>query len=288
MSSKSVIWIGRVRAEDSSAAISVRVETDGRGPTPEDPAEWIEDPFADPWGDPWTAACAAQSKGPIDLRERPLLAPVRARKVLGIGRNYRAHAEELGNEVPTTPLVFAKMPTCLIGCGAPIPIPAEYDRVDMESELVVVIGRRGRRITRADAWQHVAGYTLGNDVSCRDLQKRDKQWTRAKGMDGFGPCGPMIRMCPSGWVPPIESMSVRGWLDDELRQDGGCSLMVFDVPTLIEHISETITLEPGDLIYSGTPAGVSKLEPGRRVTIRCEGRDFSLGTLTNPCVRAER
>jgi 2-keto-4-pentenoate hydratase/2-oxohepta-3-ene-1,7-dioic acid hydratase in catechol pathway len=218
------------------------------------------------------------------LGDYRLLPPLRSRKVIGIGRNYRAHAEELGNEVPTTPLSFFKSPTCLLASGEAIELPPGYDRIDMESELVVVIGRRGRHVRASRAWEYVGGYTLGNDVSNRDLQRADKQWTRAKGFDTFGPCGPFVRLTPPGFEPPLERMTIRGYLNDQLVQEGACSMMIFDIPTLIEHLSEAMTLEVGDLIYTGTPAGVSALGAGSIVRIELEG--FELGRLTNPVVRA--
>lgn len=220
-----------------------------------------------------------------ELGEYRLCAPVPARKVIGIGRNYRAHAQELGNEVPTSPLSFFKAPTCLLASGDAIALPQGYERIDMESELVVVIGRRARRVLAPDAWEYVGGYALGNDVSNRDLQKRDKQWIRAKGFDTFGPFGPFVRLTPPGFRPPIEQMTIRGYLNDQLVQEGECSMMIFDIPSLIAHLSEAMTLEPGDLIYTGTPSGVSPLGVGAVVRIELDG--FELGRLTNPVVRAE-
>lgn len=280
-------WIARVRSDSGDAStICVRMWTDGEAPGPNTAFEEIDDPFGDPWGDPWSAAHAPAREGGRrgTLAQAQLAAPIRSRKVIGIGRNYAAHAHELGNEVPTSPLSFFKAPTCLLASGDPIQLPAGFDRIDMEAELVVVMGRRARKVTRERAWDFVAGYCLGNDVSCRDLQKRDKQWTRAKGMDTFGPLGPFVRMTPPGFVPPIEDMAVHGYIGDERRQEGACSLMIFDIPTLIEHLAEYLTLEPGDVIYSGTPAGVSALEPGTITSVEVVG--FDLGRLTNPCVRA--
>ncbi len=276
------IWIARVREGDAPAR-SVRLRSEGP-PGPDTELEEIDDPFGDPDADPWALAQAPARPGGLRgrLGEFRLAPPVRARKVIGIGRNYAAHAAEMGNEVPSSPMSFFKAPTCLLASGDPIEIPPGYDRIDMEAELVVVIGRRARGLRREDAWDHIAGYSLGNDVSCRDLQKLDKQWTRAKGFDTFGPLGPFVRMTPPGFVPPIDRMRVHGYIGDERRQDGACDWMIFDIPTLLEHLSEGITLEPGDIIYTGTPEGVSQLGAGTVCAVEVEG--FALGRLTNPCV----
>jgi 2-keto-4-pentenoate hydratase/2-oxohepta-3-ene-1,7-dioic acid hydratase in catechol pathway len=150
----------------------------------------------------------------------------------------------------------------------------------MESELVVVIGRRARDVEPERAWQYVGGYTLGNDVSNRDLQRDDKQWTRAKGFDGFGPLGPMLRLTEPGWVLPVSELRIRGYLDDERVQDGSLGDMIFDIPTLLAHITQCMTLEPGDLIFTGTPAGVSALSPGNLCRVELAG--MALGQLSNP------
>lgn len=284
MSTSSVTFVGRVRVDDDPYPKAIRIRTDGRAPGPDDEVEPIADPFGDPLGDPWQAVEAPMlDDGPRGPLSRYVLAPpVRARKVIGVGRNYAKHAAEMGNEVPDRPLLFFKSPTCLLASGQPIPLPRGYERIDMESELVVVIGRAASKVSEAEAWQHVAGYTLGNDVSCRDLQKADKQWTRAKGFDGFGPCGPFVRLIEPGTALDGTSLRIRGYLDDELRQDGSVADMIFSIPTLIAHLSECMTLEPGDLIYTGTPEGVSPLGVGQRVRIELEGMD--LGRLVNPIV----
>ncbi len=284
MSTTSATFVGRVRVDGDPHPKAIRIRTDGRAPGPQDEVEAIADPFLDPLGDPWAAVEApALEAGPTGpLAQFVLAPPVRARKVIGVGRNYAAHAAEMGNQVPDRPLLFFKAPTCLLASGQPIPLPRGYERIDMESELVVVIGRAARNVAEGDAWQHVAGYTLGNDVSCRDLQKADKQWTRAKGFDGFGPCGPFVRLVAPGTELDASALRIRGYLDDELRQDGSVADMIFSIPHLIAHLSECMTLEPGDLIYTGTPEGVSALGVGQRVRIELEGMD--LGRLVNPIV----
>ena len=290
-------WLARVREPDDSLYLQgapprwLRMRSAGdRAPGPDTSVEEIDDPRS--WFEQRPAHLyprvleASVRKGGLSgsLGDYRLEAPFESRKVIGIGRNYRAHAEEMGNEVPTTPLSFFKSPTCLLASGEPIALPSGYERIDMESELVVVVGQRARHVSAADAWQVVGGYTLGNDVSNRDLQKADKQWTRAKGFDDFGPCGPFIRLTPPGFELPVSNMKICGYLNDQRVQEGSCELMIFDIPALIAHLSEVMTLEVGDLIYTGTPAGVSALAPGDRVRIEVEG--FALGALCNPVVRA--
>lgn len=292
MSSSRALFVGRVLRPNSRAQVSVRIWTQGGAPTPDDRVEEIDDPFlassphagAPDWGDPYRLAHETPARpgglsGP--LRDFELAPPVRPGKVLCIGRNYRAHAEELGNEVPTTPLLFTKPPSALIASGASIVLPPEDYRIDYEGEIVAVIGRRARNISSDEAFDHIAGYTLGNDVSCRDLQRSDKQWTRAKGFDTFAPCGPFVRMCPPGQALD-PSVRVCTFLRDEPVQDGPVSRMIFGLPTLLEHISACMSLEPGDLLYTGTPAGVGQLSAGDVVRVEAAGLD--LGRLTNPVV----
>jgi len=196
-------------------------------------------------------------------------------KILGVGRNYREHAAELKNEVPTEPLLFFKPPTAIIESGQPIVRPRGNWRVDFEGELGVVIGKTCRRVARADAMQYVAGYTIVNDVTVRDLQKKDGQFTRAKGFDSFCPCGPFL-------VDDVDPTKLRivTKLDGVVKQDAPTSDMIFDIPTIIEVASRVMTLEPGDLIATGTPSGVAPILPGMTVEITIEG----IGTLTNPVV----
>jgi 2-keto-4-pentenoate hydratase/2-oxohepta-3-ene-1,7-dioic acid hydratase in catechol pathway len=209
----------------------------------------------------------------------PSGAPLRGPgKIIGVGRNYREHAKELANAVPDEPLLFFKPPTALIGPGQPIVRPRGWERVDFEGELGVVIGKRCRRVSAADALDYVFGYTIVNDVTVRDLQKKDGQWTRAKGFDSFCPVGPAL-------VPGLDPSQLRivTKVDGVVKQDAPTSDMLFDVPTIIAVISRVMTLEPGDLIATGTPAGVGPLVPGNVVEITIEG----IGTLHNPVVEEE-
>jgi 2-keto-4-pentenoate hydratase/2-oxohepta-3-ene-1,7-dioic acid hydratase in catechol pathway len=201
---------------------------------------------------------------------------VRPSKIVCIGRNYVAHAAERQVDVPDEPLIFLKPPSALIGHGAPIEFAADVGRVDHEAELAVIIRSQARRVSRENALGHVLGYTCANDVSARDYQKKDGQWTRAKGFDTFCPLGPWINtdLDPS-------DLAVRCLVNGELRQDGRTSQMVFGVPALISFVSHVMTLEPGDVILTGTPAGVSQLFDGDMVSVEIEG----IGALRNP-VRA--
>lgn len=272
-----VTWLGRVTLADGGER-AVRVVTRGDPPAPTDVAEEIVDPFAA--GGSLAAPLAPVAggfRGAVGgLRLAP---PTRPSKVLAVGRNFRAHAAELGNEVPKEPLLFFKPPSCLVGDDAEVELPRGFERIDLESELVVVIGARGRRIAAADAWHHIAGITLGNDVSNRDLQRRDDQWARAKGYDGFGPVGPWIRLTPAGVPFPLERMRITGSLNGEVRQDSSLGLMMFDPAAIVECASAVMTLEPGDLIFMGTPQGVSALTPGDAVTIELTG-EWPLARLT--------
>jgi 2-keto-4-pentenoate hydratase/2-oxohepta-3-ene-1,7-dioic acid hydratase in catechol pathway len=210
----------------------------------------------------------------------------RPSKIVCIGLNYRDHAEEQGTPLPEAPLLFAKWPNALIGPGEPILIPAVTQKVDYEAELGVVIGERVRGASAANALDSVAGYVCLNDVSARDLQFADKQWTRGKSPDTFCPVGP--RLVPTSDVPDPQALRIRAILNGETLQDSTTGNMVFGVAELIAYITQAITLEPGDLIATGTPAGVGAfreppifMQPGDEVTIEIEG----LGALTNP-VRA--
>ncbi|MCW2611881.1 MAG: 2-hydroxyhepta-2,4-diene,7-dioate isomerase [Cryptosporangiaceae bacterium] len=205
-----------------------------------------------------------------------LLSPILPSKVVGVGRNYAAHAAELGNEVPTEPLLFLKPSTTVIGPADAIRLPLQSSQVEHEAELAVVINARGaREVSRERALDSVFGYTVANDVTARDLQKKDPQWTRAKGFDSFCPLGPWIDTD----VDPSD-LRVTAQVDGELRQDGRTSQFVFDVATLVSYISHVMTLLPGDVILTGTPAGVGPLAAGQSVTVEVEG----LGSLTNPVV----
>ena len=209
-------------------------------------------------------------------------------KIICVGLNYRDHAEETGAELPTAPLLFAKWPNTLIGPGEPIVIPPEATQVDYEAELGVVIGRRARRVPEAQALDAVRGYICVNDVSARDLQFADGQWTRGKSPDSFCPVGP--RLVPREEVADPQALAIRCLVNGQVLQDSSTAQMVFSVAEIIAYVSRTITLEPGDLIATGTPAGVGVfrdpkilLKDGDEVTVEVEG----LGTLTNP-VQQER
>lgn len=284
------VWIGRASLPGEARVRPVRVTTDGAAPGADDRAIEIEDPFAaalpstfgDRHGDAYAIALAATPRtGGVSapLGELVLRAAVRPGKIICVGRNYAAHAKEMGNEVPTEPLLFSKPASALLPGGDSLPLPRGYERIDMEAELVVVIGRTGRAFDRDQALDHVAGYCLGNDVSCRDLQKLDKQWTRAKGFDGFAPVGPFIRLVAPGTAldPTIR---VQGFVDDTRVQDAPLSDMLFDVPFVLQYIAACMTLEPGDLIFTGTPEGVSALHPGHTTHVTTVG--FDLGRLSTP------
>jgi 2-keto-4-pentenoate hydratase/2-oxohepta-3-ene-1,7-dioic acid hydratase in catechol pathway len=196
-------------------------------------------------------------------------------KIVGIGQNYRAHAAEMGKGIPEEPLMFLKPRSALIADGEPIARPAGYERVDFEGELGVVIGRTARRVPRELALDFVMGFVCINDVTVRDLQKRDGQWTRAKGFDGFCPLGPRI---VAGLDPSDLAITTR--VNGAVRQSSSTSDLIFDVPTLIAFVSEHMTLEEGDVISTGTPAGVGNLAVGDVVEVEIEG----IGVLTNPVV----
>lgn len=209
----------------------------------------------------------------VPLEDARLLAPVIPRsKVIGIGRNYADHAAEMGNDVPTEVLSFFKPNTAVIGPGDPIAYPKLTKNLHFEAEVALVIGRVTRNVKAADAMDHVFGITAGNDVTMRDLQRSDANWTRAKGFDGSCPLGPVIQ---TEFDPA--SIRVQARLDGETVQDGTTADLVFDFATLIEHLSEFTTLLPGDVILTGTPAGVGSMEVGQTIEIEVEG----VGTLTN-------
>jgi 2-keto-4-pentenoate hydratase/2-oxohepta-3-ene-1,7-dioic acid hydratase in catechol pathway len=213
----------------------------------------------------------------VPLAEARLLAPVIPRsKVLCIGRNYAEHAAEMGHELPVEPLVFLKPNTSVIGPGDPIRIPVDAGTVHYEGELAVVIGRICRDVPAAKASDVIFGYTCANDVSARDWQKSDGQWWRAKGSDTFCPLGPVIA---TGLDP--SDLVLRTRRDGELVQDGRTSQMIRSVPELVAFVSSAMTLLPGDILLTGTPAGVGPIAPGQSIEVEIEG----IGTLTNP-VRA--
>jgi 2-keto-4-pentenoate hydratase/2-oxohepta-3-ene-1,7-dioic acid hydratase in catechol pathway len=206
-----------------------------------------------------------------------LLAPSQPGKIVCVGRNYVEHAKELGNEVPKVPLIFLKPPSSIIASGEAIILPPQSTQVEHEAELVIVIGKRGRHITTEDAKKYILGYPVGNDVTARDLQKSDGQWTRAKGFDTFCAFGPWV---DTDFDPSDAVVTCR--VNGQMRQMASTRDMVFSVATLVAYISSVMTLEPGDLIFTGTPAGVGPLNPGDRVDVEIDG----LGGISNP-VKAE-
>lgn len=195
------------------------------------------------------------------------MAAITPSKIVCVGRNYAAHAAEFGNQVPTEPLLFLKPPSALIGEGEAIVLPAGVGRVDYEGEIGVIIGRRARHVSREAAWSHVAALVPVNDVSARELQKKDGQWTRAKGFDTF---------CPVGTPVPVDrvdrdALAVTTKVNGRVCQEAPATSMVFDIPFLVAHISRIMTLEPGDLICTGTPDGVGALSPGDEVEVTVAG-----------------
>jgi 2-keto-4-pentenoate hydratase/2-oxohepta-3-ene-1,7-dioic acid hydratase in catechol pathway len=212
----------------------------------------------------------------LALEDVRLLAPVIPRsKVVCVGKNYVAHAAEMGGQVPEEPLIFLKPNTSVIGPGEPIFYPKQTQDLHFEGELAVVIGRICRNLTLEDAPKVIYGYTVGNDVTARDLQTKDGQWARAKGFDTFCPLGPWIE---TDFDP--SNVRVRTTLNGEIQQDGRTSDMVFDVPTILQYVTSFMTLLPGDVILTGTPAGVGPMQAGDHVAVTIDG----LGTLTNPVV----
>lgn len=204
------------------------------------------------------------------------LPPIVPTKIWCVGRNYIGHARELNNELPTEPLIFTKPLTTLIGNGDPVRIPDWVGRVDYEGELAVVIGKRCRRVPEARALEHVIGYSCYNDVTARELQKKDNQWTRAKGFDTFGPFGPVILIARA--MPDDARITTR--LNGNVVQQDKFGDMIFSVARIISHISAFATLEPGDVIATGTPEGVGRVNPEDRVEVEIDG----IGTLSNPFI----
>lgn len=207
-------------------------------------------------------------------------------KIVCIGLNYRDHAEEQGVDLPERPLLFAKWPNTLIASGDEITVPAVTEKVDYEAELGVVIGRKASRVSVDEALEFVDGYVIANDVSARDLQFADGQWVRGKSLDTFLPVSELV---PAAEVPDPQSLAIRAILNGQLMQDSHTSNMIFGVAEVISFVSQAITLEPGDLIITGTPAGVGAfrdppvwLKPGDEIAIEIDG----LGRITNPVVAA--
>jgi 2-keto-4-pentenoate hydratase/2-oxohepta-3-ene-1,7-dioic acid hydratase in catechol pathway len=215
---------------------------------------------------PWAGGTpTGKELSPTELEGLARLCPVQPSKIIGIGRNYKKHAQELKHEVPEEPLMFFKPPSSLLDPGGIVLLPPESTRVDYEGELVVVIGRRVRRVGVDEARRAVFGYSIACDVTARDLQNKDKQWTRAKGFDTFCPIGPYV--VPH---PDPKGLGVRLAVNGIIRQDGNVGDMIFDVPTLVAYASNSMTLEPGDVILTGTPEGVGPLADGDAVTVRID------------------
>ncbi|MFC6012879.1 fumarylacetoacetate hydrolase family protein [Nocardia lasii] len=250
--------LGRVASPDGVAFVSI--EGDASEATAK---EIAEHPFGSPTftGRSWPLA---------DVR---LLAPILASKVICIGKNYAAHAAEMGGEAPVDPVIFIKPNTAIVGPNASIVLPPSSSQVDYEGELAVVIGRPCKDVPAAKAAEVILGYTVANDVTARDQQRHDGQWTRAKGYDTFCPLGPWIETA----LDPSD-LEITTEVDGEIRQRSRTSLFLHDIPKIIEWISSVMTLLPGDVILTGTPEGVGPLQAGQSVSVTVEG----IGTLTNP------
>jgi len=225
--------------------------------------EVADHPFGNPTytGNSWPMA---------DLR---VLAPILPSKVICIGKNYAEHVQEMGGEAPANPVMFLKPSTSVIGPNAPIKLPPDSSRVDFEGELAVVIGQPCRDVPAARASSVILGYTIANDVTARDHQKADGQWTRGKGHDTFCPLGPWIETA----ADPAD-LAISTSLNGETKQSSRTSMLLHDVPALVEWVSRVMTLLPGDVILTGTPAGVGPMTAGQSVSVTVEG----IGTLTNP------
>lgn len=251
--------LGRIASPDGVAFVGIEGE-------PEIAREIAEHPFGTPTftGRSWPLA---------DVR---ILAPILATKVICIGKNYAAHIAEMGAEAPADPVIFLKPNTAIVGPNAPIMLPANASPVHHEGELAVVIGRPCKDVPAARAGDYILGYTIANDVSARDQQQADGQWTRAKGHDTFCPVGPWI-------VTDLDpaDVAIRTEVNGVVRQQSRTSMMIHDVGAIVEWISAVMTLLPGDLILTGTPEGVGPIEDGDTVAITIEG----IGTLSNPVVR---
>ena len=229
-------------------------------------------------GDPiYTTIQPTGERVPLSDDAVRLLAPVIPRsKIIGVGRNYAAHAAEMGHDLPVVPLLFLKPNTSVIGPDDPIVLPAWTEEVEHEAELAVVIGKVTKNVTVARALDHVFGYTVANDVTARDAQRAEPQWTRAKGFDTSCPIGP--------WIVPgldVSDLAVRSRVNGQARQDGRTSQLIFDVAYLVSYISEVFTLLPGDIILTGTPEGVGPIVDRDIVEVEVE----DIGVLRNPVLR---
>ncbi|WP_328809653.1 fumarylacetoacetate hydrolase family protein [Rhodococcus sp. NBC_00294] len=252
--------LGRVASPDGVAFVAIEGDGDERTAR-----EIAEHPFGTPTftGRSWSLA---------DVR---LLAPILASKVICIGKNYAAHAAEMGSDAPEDPVIFIKPNTSIVGPGANIVRPPTSSEVHFEGELAVVIGRPCKDVPAARALDVVLGYTVANDVTARDNQRHDGQWTRAKGYDTFCPLGPWIETSLDA-----SDLALTTTVDGVVKQNSRTSLLLHDVPKIIEWISSVMTLLPGDVILTGTPEGVGPIVAGESVSVEIEG----IGTLTNPVV----
>lgn len=241
---------------------------------------WMERVIAAPPED-WTVMRLDKDLPAQPFSQLMLLAPVTPSKIVCIGRNYRDHAAELGNDVPKEPLLFLKAPSALLAPGATVRIPAISQRVDFEGELGVVIARRCYKLKPdEDVRPYIRGYVIVNDVTARDLQKSDGQWSRAKGFDTFCPVGPIVSDAID--LNNLDAgVAVTTRLNGEVKQHGSTKDLIFDIATLLRYISAAMTLNPGDLIPTGTPAGVGPMQAGDVVEVEIEG----LGKLTNPVAK---
>ncbi len=210
-----------------------------------------------------------------DVSIEPLVSPG---KIICLGLNYKCHAKELGWDLPEEPMIFFKPPSALTAHNAPVYLPAASQHVDYEGELAVVIAKKGRNILPDTALEYVLGYTCANDITARDLQQKDSQFTRAKGFDTFLPLGPWIETEPGD----IENLPLTTFVNGKIRQQGNTGEMIFSIPQAIGYISSIMTLMPGDVILTGTPKGIGKLHPGDEVTVTIQG----IGSLQNT-VKAE-
>lgn len=255
--------IARIAHPDGVAFVSV--EGDGTDPATLSALEIAEHPFGRPQftGRRWPLS---------DVR---LLAPILPSKVVCVGRNYADHARELGNEVPANPIIFLKPSTSVVGPNAAIRLPANSERVDYEGELALVIGTPCKDVPAERANSVLLGYSVANDVTARDQQQADGQWTRAKGYDTFCPLGPWIETA----IDPSD-VRLRTELDGEVKQDSRTSLLIHPIGRLVEWITAVMTLLPGDVILTGTPAGVGPMRDGQTVSVTVDG----IGTLANPVV----
>jgi 2-keto-4-pentenoate hydratase/2-oxohepta-3-ene-1,7-dioic acid hydratase in catechol pathway len=237
---------------------------------------WAAEPMEAPEEDLATQSIPLADFQPKPLADLHLLAPVHPPKILCVGRNYRDHAAELGNEVPKEPLLFLKPPSSLLAPNGIIRMPAISNRVDYEGELGIVIGRRCRNLgPDEDVRHYIRGYTIVNDVTARDIQKADGQWTRGKGFDTFCPAGPIV----SNEIDPIhgDPVTITTRLNGVVKQQGSTRDLIFPIDHLLRYITAAMTLEPGDLIPTGTPAGVGPVQPGDRIQVEIDG----LGILEN-------